>query len=492
MAPAAADTGLAVAPPRPPARPSWLVEWRLVRRERGVWWLAALLVATLAYGTWNGASWAMRQQAITARIALEESARIDSLRDVVARRAAGDSTGARAPLMGVLGASSGARTAILPMASLAPLAVGVSDLFPTYQRVTTAPRETAPVADEIENPHHLLAGRFDLAFALVFVFPLILLALTFNVVSAEREQGTMALLLAQPVAIGRLLLTKLAVRVGFVVVVALVASLGGAAAAGVPLSEASTWRALAAWALVVMAYGAFWVGVAVAINATGRSSATSALMGLGAWLLAVVLVPALMAAAVTAWHPAPSRVGLITTLRAVRDSVEAQGDTAVTRFLADHPELATGARLGGNRFARAIAVQEEAGKALRPAIEAFDAAVASQRRAAERLGWLSPAIVAQDALFDVAGRGLPRQRDFDAQVAAFHQHWQAYFFGRIYANAPVDASTLEALPAFEYAEASAANRRRRLGTQLLALLLPAAALLGWGVPRLQRPSLLER
>ncbi len=473
------------------ARRWWRVEWTVLRRERSTWALAAVLVGAIAYGTWNGATWARRQEATAAAVAAEERTRLDSLRTLAESRRRGDST-ARLPLVGVLGASVGARSAILPVGPLAPLAVGVSDLFPSYQRVTTAPRETAAAAEEIENPHHLLAGRFDVAFALVAVFPLLLLALTFNVASSEREQGTMALLAAQPVALRRLLLTKLAVRAGFVVVVALAGTLVAAVAAGVPLSRAATWSALAGWALVILAYGALWTGVAVAINAGARSSATSALMALGAWLLVVVLVPAVVAAAVTGWHPAPSRVGLITRLRAVRDSVEAQGDTAVTRFLADHPELATGARLGGNRFARAIAVQEEAARALRPTIAAFDAAVDAQRRAAERLGWSSPAIVAQDVLQDIAGRGLARQRHYEAQVAAFHEAWQAFFYQRIYAAAEVDGPMLDALPVFAFHEEPVATRWRRVALGLSALVVPAALLLAWGLPRLRHPPLAER
>ena len=44
-------------------------------------------------------------------------------------------------------------------------------------------------------------GRFDLAFVLIYLYPLLILALTYNLLSAEKEQGTLALALSQPVSL---------------------------------------------------------------------------------------------------------------------------------------------------------------------------------------------------------------------------------------------------------------------------------------------------
>jgi ABC-2 type transport system permease protein len=41
--------------------------------------------------------------------------------------------------------------------------VGQGDLLPYYVRVTTQPKQAFINNDEIENPTHLLLGRFDLA-----------------------------------------------------------------------------------------------------------------------------------------------------------------------------------------------------------------------------------------------------------------------------------------------------------------------------------------
>ena len=65
---------------------------------------------------------------------------------------------------------------------------------------------------EIENPNRLLAGRFDLAFVIVFLYPLLILTLSYNMLSAEQEQGTLALTLSQPVSLRTLVSGKVLLR----------------------------------------------------------------------------------------------------------------------------------------------------------------------------------------------------------------------------------------------------------------------------------------
>ena len=77
---------------------------------------------------------------------------------------------------------------------------------------------------------------------------------------------------------------------------------------------------------------------------------------------------------------------------------------------------------------------------------AFDAALDAQCAAADRLRILSPAILVQDALHDIAGRSATRYRHYAAQVDAFHQGWQQFFFRRVFAEATMTPTDFAALP----------------------------------------------
>ncbi len=85
------------------------------------------------------------------------------------------------------------RWRILPDAPLAIAAVGLSDLYPHAFKVSAGSKDSFLFVDEIANPAHLLSGSFDLAFVIVYLYPLLLLALCYNVLSGEQEQGTLAL-----------------------------------------------------------------------------------------------------------------------------------------------------------------------------------------------------------------------------------------------------------------------------------------------------------
>jgi cell division protein FtsW (lipid II flippase) len=98
-------------------------------------------------------------------------------------------------------------------------------------------------ATDPENPHRLLIGRFDAAFVVVFLVPLFIIALTYSLIAGERERGTLALLLAQPVTLPALITAKLAPRVIIVVaLLALIAVLFALAIAQVNGAGLALWR----------------------------------------------------------------------------------------------------------------------------------------------------------------------------------------------------------------------------------------------------------
>jgi ABC-2 type transport system permease protein len=68
------------------------------------------------------------------------------------------------------------KLAAMRPAATGALAIGQSDLYPYYFKISTNSKETFANNDEIENPVHLLAGRFDLAFVIVYLLPLVILA----------------------------------------------------------------------------------------------------------------------------------------------------------------------------------------------------------------------------------------------------------------------------------------------------------------------------
>ncbi len=124
---------------------------------------------------------------------------------------------------------------------------------------------------------------------------------------------------------------------------------------------------------VVLAYGLFWVALAVAVNAVARSAAGAA-TGLGAaWVLLVLVVPTLLNVAVETLYPTPSRPELIAAGRKASGEAEKRGGELLNSFYRDHPELAPPGQQA-DFAAQHLTVQTEVNRAVEPVRQKFDAA----------------------------------------------------------------------------------------------------------------------
>jgi len=451
-------------------------EWRNLNADRTPLAIAILLGLAIVYGAANGSLWVDFQQRTINSALSEERERLKGVRAVIPKIESGELktspfTDPRLPQ--ALGRGPGVRYAVMPPAALGALAVGQSDLYPYYFKVTTGSKQTFLNSDEIENPVHLLAGRFDLSFVILYLFPLVILAFSYNLVSAEKEGGTLALALSQPVTLRTLVLAKVLLRAGFVIALAVLLSVAGVAVGGANLAADGAGVRLLYWIAVTAAYGAFWFALAVAVNALGRSSATNAMSLAGLWLLFVVVIPSVLNVGVKAAYPVPSRVDLIQATRVAGDAATRRGAQLLALYIEDHPEMAPAQKGGAPDFGTIqIAVSEATERAVQPVLDRFDAQVAGQQIIVDRFRYLSPAIVAQSAFNDLAGTSAHRYRHFLVQADNYHRQWRAYFIPRILQKVKLSAADLDQLPTFTYREEDLGSVASRLQLSFFGLLFP--------------------
>jgi ABC-2 type transport system permease protein len=464
-------------------------EWLALRADATVWVVAGVFALAIGYGVWNGVQWVGFQARALAEAAAEEQERYDGLRqrvDDIVKTGAQVSPFADPRSPANVGGRLGPRYAMLPPGPLAPLAIGQSDLLPYYFRVSTDSRENILSATEIENPYRLLSGRFDLAFVVIFLYPLLILAVTYNMLSAEKEQGTLAMALSQPVALRTLVTGKVTMRALLLVGTVVGFSAVALAFSGTDIGAAGTPIRLLLWVVAVAAYGAFWFSLAVLVASLGRGSAVNATVLASLWLVLVVMLPSLFNLAVTTFYPVPSRVEMVQAMREASDEANAEGSRLLASYYEDHPELATGdaeqAMTDFNMIR--VAVNDDVERRVRPVVERYERHVAAQQAAIDGLRFLSPAVLMQDALSDLAGTGMARHRHFLAQVDRFHAEWRAYFTPLIFQRAQV--ASFDEVPRFAFVEEFTGDVARRAGVSLAGLMVPAA-LIGWtGLARLRR------
>lgn len=466
-------------------------DWRCLAADRSAWALVALLGAFVGYGVYNGSAWVRFQRDTLAAAAQDESQRLADLRrdaENVDPKAEPAVTWLDPRTPGVVAGTRGQRFAAAPPGPLAALDVGQADLYPFYFKMTNRTKQTFIAGDEIENPSNLLAGRFDLGFVVVQLFPLLILGLSYNLLSAEREQGTLAMTLAQPVRLRTLAMGKVLARAALVLTLALALSIGGGLLAGVDLRRPDVLARLGLWAATVAGYGAFWFALALAVNALGRPSSTNAVVLAACWIALVVVAPALLNVAVTSLHPVPSRVELIGAIRDASAEASAEGSHLLARYYEDHPELApaSSAAVPADFLVKLQAVQKSVDETIEPVMARYDEQLARQQALVDRLRFLSPAVTAQEALNDVSGTSLARHKHFLAQVDAFHKEWQDFFIPRIMRRERFAPADYDAIPKFHFREQPLAEVAPRAGAALIGLAAPAAALGLAGLAALRR------
>jgi ABC-2 type transport system permease protein len=455
-------------------------ELRALRRDPAFWAALIFGVVALSFALFNGERWRSHLDGIGAAVAERDvAARIEAR--VLATRI--DSQQQPAPFFErdprnplAYADNLMAHYAVLPATPLAAITIGQSDLLPSALPLAPARGPSLAGGSEPENPHRLLIGRFDAAFAIVFLLPLLIIALTYALLAGERERGTLALLLAQPLTLQALFTAKLLPRI--LLASGLLLSLVVLFGAIVPTSA---WPRLALWLAVALAYAAFWFALSAAVAVRRGGAATHAVTLAAAWLALTLLVPAGVNLAVKTMAPVPSRVELILALRKATDEATAERSKLLGAFYEDHPELAPpGDATGGADFATLqLVTNQKVERDLTPALARFTDQLDRQQSLVERLQYLSPALLAQSALADAAGTGSARHAWFFKQAIAHHEELRAFFEPRALRKEKFAA--WDEVPAFRFTEepmgAVAARVAPAIGVLFFAAL--AFGLLSW-------------
>jgi ABC-2 type transport system permease protein len=467
-------------------------EARMMRRDGAIWFALIALAAVALFSLGMGASRVAAQQAAIAAARADETQRIATLEKTLAQLQQADAAGKPAPEpppyrdprnAAFMGGGPAAAVAALEPAPLALVATGQSDLLPPAVRVTTGSKDSFLFADEIDNPANLMSGATDLAFVVVFVYPLVILAMTFNLLAGEREQGTLSMTLASARRPGAALVGKVAARVA-----APIAAMLLAVAAGVWIFagwERIASPGFAALLVLVLLYGLFWAALAAAVDGLGRGSAFNALTLVGAWVAITMILPAAINSLAAFAHPAPSRIDMVLAARAASTDADRARDASLARYAQEHGE-AGGPKGGPQEMTlRRLATQEAAFQRVEAIIAEHDAQLARRRELADRLGYFSPAYLTYQAMADVAGAGEARYRAFLERIRAFHVDWRDFFLTRARAGASLTAQDYAAMPKFTQADeelmapAPAGQSGLLIGVALPMLLLAALAMRGY-------------
>lgn len=429
-------------------------EWRLVRRERGLWLLCAAYIVLLGYGSAQSVARvrAMSEQVRTAVDDYEQ--RWKALRTSAAKpgQVWGDW---RSPSL--VGGVSGAAVTWMPVDGLMALSAGESARASVVKRISIYPAEDEP---PLQNPLAPAGGLFDLAFVVVWLLPLTIAAAAHGVVSADRQEGTWRLVAATTAAPGRVLAARLIWPAGLLTGVTIAAGAATVMLAAPLVSlDAFGWLRLLAWSALVALHALFW---AVAIGSvTTRSSTAAASLTIAGllWIGLTWVVPGVVDAMVAASEPPPNRVEAHVAAREVQRDLEQRLPSMFEAVYARHPEwrptaaavtAATTPVPGGpaSRDSRRVYV---------PALAAAEVAAPFERAAADRRerverrvrrwSMASPALAVQAIADHLSGTSADRFVLFERHAVEADETWRGFFGPRILRLQDLTRADMDQIPA---------------------------------------------
>ena len=426
-------------------------EWRLTRRDTGLWILVAAYAALLVYGAAVGVSHTRRGQTEVTTARADYDARWATL-----RQAAGNSERVwadwRSPSL--VGGSSGAAVTWMTMDGLGALGVGESSRLPTLSRVSIYAADAEP---PLANPLAIAGGLFDLAFVVIWLLPLAIAAATHAVVSGDRQRGTWRLVAATTSAPGTLVVTRMALPGAIVAGLTIGTGAIAVVAAG-GIGETTGVARFGLWALGVVIYAAFWAIVSGAVSSRSASTA-GALVTVGlAWLGVVWIVPGVIDVTVSAAYPPPNRVAAHLAARDSQRDPEQNLPRHLDAIYARHPEWrpspetvkAANTPVPGGPVSRdsrrVYAPAQAAAGVAAPYVAAEHARREQVEVLVQRLAVLSPALAMQAVIDHAAGTSAIRFSGFHQHVAAAEDAWHGFFAPRIMQLLDMNRADVDQVP----------------------------------------------
>ena len=315
--------------------------------------------------------------------------------------------------------------------ALAFAALGQRDVAPYVLRVRALALESQIHEGENYNAELALPGRFDWAFVLTFLAPLILIVLLHDLISGEREAGRLQALQAAGGRAG-LWTRRAGLRLGLVFVAVAAPFVAGGAVSGAQAVEVLSMLGVAGLYLL------FWSLVCLGVGALGRSSVANGAVLAATWVVLSLVLPALAHIAINRANPVRQGVELTLAQReAVHAGWDKPKDATLGAFFKVHPEWRdTPPVTSGFHWKWYYAFQHLGDLSVADPVRAYRRGLESRDAWTGGVGLVLPAVGVQTALHRMAGTDLAAQLAYQDRIRAFHERIRRFYYPYIFNETP--------------------------------------------------------
>lgn len=415
-------------------------EIRILLRNRVLISLCSLIIFVLISALWTGSSMLHKQERTIAAVEQSEKEITDSLKTRIRRIESNDMVYPGFIWDDPTFAYNTARNegpgyAIKKPFALQALSVGQSDVQPFYYKVYINKKQYLTYESEIENSYLQFLGNFDFAFVVIYLFPLLIIVFSYNILSSEKEQGTWVLLKTSNQSIAKMMLTRIGIRYliftffFWILVTPVLAGL-----IGTSFLLTANWY----WIMAeVSLYFAFWFGLSMLVNSFGMGSNVNAMTLIFIWLTTGVIIPNVIQIGLDRIYPIPSRIVMLTMERdAINKYFEKDGQ-ALTQDVFSSPKAMirqASVVTPGMVYGYGVIVyksQEIKDQATAVAEAKLYGQIEKQQEGIRRFQILSPALMMQEKLSALSGSHWHQFNAFSKDVDDFRVKTQKFYYPKM-------------------------------------------------------------
>ncbi|MCG8417053.1 MAG: DUF3526 domain-containing protein [Proteobacteria bacterium] len=430
----------------------------------------AIIVVTIGYAGWSGDRW---RDAKRSGLESFEAEKLDALakwRDGLVQI----ENGTRQAKPRDANPMSISFPAVLPPSSLGDFAIGHADLHPDSAEISPWRNPSSMFGRyQFDNPTTLASSRFDVVVVIILLLPLLMIAVSFDVLAGDRARGALSMVLSFPIRLTSLAWSRLLVRNGLLWVTAVLVM-----TCLLLLNDAGgdRYARFGLWLGVCLAYGLFWLTVIALCVAYIPTAINTAAALVAVWMVLALALPATVTTISEAAFPTPSRLAYLSEIRRAQTETNRELDRLTAKYLIDHPELTVGNEELPSFYRAAFISNQIARDRTRPILEAYEAARAGRAQTLRWAQYLSPSIIAQRLLNFTADADLDRQHRFQAQARDALEQLSVAVGPAVVSRNRLSAAEFDTLSLFSFQERSLAELAWLAAVPMAFLLLSSALL----------------
>ncbi len=319
---------------------------------------------------------------------------------------------------------------------LSAISIGQSDLNTHIQNVKILNLEGQKYDTDLVNPMRLQVGNLDLSFLIIFLFPLVIIALNFNVLSEEIERGTWKIVTIQGILPFKFLIMKLGIRLLFICLV-----LGGLFLLSKFVLDIPLNAKFLDIIIISYLYIMFWFSLCFFVILLRKSSNTNAIILLASWLLLVVFLPVLVNNYIINKYPVDE---VFTMTIKQRDAYHKRWDTdkkeTMDKFYKHYPQFKKyKLKAEGFSWLWYYAMQQMGDDESQHEKENMYRKIKNRELLSQQIARFFPPLQVQLSMNAIAKTDLTHHIDFLNETTNFHEKIRLQFYPRIFENQKASA-----------------------------------------------------